>query len=391
MKRRPDLPPRPRGRPARGLTSAATRGRFELPVCQACRAVQYPVREACRNCLSDNLRWEAVEAGATVLSSTNIRHSTDPYFQQMRPLGMASVKLDAGPVAIVRCEAGSALPASGTRVRIQNQLDRSGEAILVAMPEQSRDSNSVLRDPNREVAGKTVLITGANGGIGKALVKAFRDAGAAKIFAASRQGDLAGADDVVQSIALDVTDAASIARAAEQCGPELDILVNNAGYTAVSGLLDADTMDGAQQEMQVNYFGTLAMIRAFAPFLKAKRRGVVANVLSVLAHVCLPSMGSYCASKAATLSLTQGVRAELLPWGVRVCAIFPSTVDTPASADSPPPKLAPAQVAAALVSMIRDGTEENYPGSIASDLIAAVRSDAKTVEREMALALPEPR
>ena len=143
--------------------------------------------------------------------------------------------------------------------------------------------------------------------------------------------------------------------------------------------------------MQVNYFGTLAMIRGFAPHFSARKQGVIVNVLSVLAHVSLPSMGSYCASKAATLSLTQGVRAELLPWGVRVCAVFPSTVDTAASADSPPPKLAPAQVASAIVTMIRDGSEESYPGAIASDLAGALRADAKAVEREMALGLPEPR
>lgn len=393
MKRRPDLPPRPRGRPARRLTSAATRGRLELPICQACRTVQYPVREICRQCLSDNLQWEEVEAGGIVLSGTLIRHSTDPYLQQHQPLGMASVRLDAGPVVMARYDSALAPLAGGTRIRIQNQLDRSGEAILVAIPEEARNSGDVLRDPNRDIAGKTVLITGADGGIGKALVKAFTNAGAAKVIAATRRmsaaSDDAGAS--VQLLTLDVTDPEAVTRAAELHGQEVDILVNNAGFTAVAGLLDADTLDGAQREMQVNYFGTLSMIRAFAPHFRARRQGTIVNVLSVLAHACLPSMGSYCASKAAALSLTQGVRAELLPWGVRVCAIFPSTVDTPASADSPPPKLSPMQVATAVVSMIRDGTEEHYPGPIATDLIAALRTDAKSVEREMALGLPEPR
>jgi NAD(P)-dependent dehydrogenase (short-subunit alcohol dehydrogenase family) len=91
------------------------------------------------------------------------------------------------------------------------------------------------------------------------------------------------------------------------------------------------------------------------------------------------------------LSLTQGVRGELLPWGIRVCAIFPSTVDTPASADSPPPKLAPSQVADAVVRMIVDGAEEAYPGPMASNLAEALRQDSKAVEREMSMMLPEPR
>jgi NAD(P)-dependent dehydrogenase (short-subunit alcohol dehydrogenase family)/uncharacterized OB-fold protein len=388
MKRRPDLPPRARGRVARRLTSAATVGRFELPVCEACGSVQYPVREICRECLSDKLKWQPVATGGTMLSTTAIRHSTDPYFQRYRPLGMGSVKLDAGPVAIVRFALGTLSP--GDRIEIQNHLDRSGEAILVASGASKREA--VLPDPNRNISGKTILVTGADGGIGRALVKAFLDAGAAKVVAAVRQGaEQAGGDSRVERIALDVTDSNSIQRAADRLGPSIDILVNNAGVTSASGLLDADTMDGARREMDVNYFGTLAMIRAFAPHLKKRRQGVIVNVLSVLAHVCLPSMGSYCASKAATLSLTQGVRAELLPWGVRVCAIFPSTVDTPASEDSPPPKLSPAQVAAAVVKMIQDGIEDHYPGSIASDLAAAIRQDGKTVEREMALGLPEPR
>jgi NAD(P)-dependent dehydrogenase (short-subunit alcohol dehydrogenase family)/uncharacterized OB-fold protein len=389
MKRRPDIPPRLRGRPARRLTSAAAIGLFELPVCQVCKTAQYPIREICQNCLSDNLKWEAVPPGGTALAATTIRHSTDPYFQAHRPISMGSIKLDAGPVVMARFTAGWV--QAGTRIQIQNHLDRSGEAILVAVPEQSRKKELVLPDPNREISGKTILITGADGGIGQSLVKAFLDAGAAKVIAAGRKAAAPSADPRIARIAVDVTDAASVQKMAASFGPSIDILVNNAGTTASSGLLDADTMDGARREMDVNYFGTLAMIRALAPHFKERKQGVVVNVLSVLAHVCLPSMGSYCASKAATLSLTQGVRAELLPWGVRVCAIFPSTVDTPASADSPPPKLSPSHVAADVVKMILDGTEEVYPGPIASDLAAAIRADSKTVEREMSMALPEPR
>src|SRR5690606_3290606 len=114
------------------------------------------------------------------------------------------------------------------------------------------------------------------------------------------------------------------------------------------------------------------------------------NVLTVLAHVCLPSLGSSCASKAATLSLTQGARAEMIPRRERVSAIFPTTVDTAQSTDTPPRKLVPKRVAADIVRMISDGEADCYPGDIASDRIAAIRKDAKTVEREMALALPEP-
>jgi NAD(P)-dependent dehydrogenase (short-subunit alcohol dehydrogenase family) len=336
------------------------------------------------------LRWETVDAAGTVLAVTTIRHSTDPYFQAHRPLLFGSVKLDVGPVVMARFAASGA-PA-GSRVTLQCHLDRSGEAVMVALPENTSKRGLVLPDPNREISGKTVLITGADGGIGRALVSAFLEAGAAEVIAAARRASTAAEmDSRVKRIALDITDAKALQAFVEGAGSNVDILVNNAGFTSASGLLDADTIDGARQEMDVNYFGTLATIRALAPQFRQRRQGVIVNVLSVLAHVCLPTMGSYCASKAATLSLTQGVRAELLPWGVRVCAIFPSTVDTPASADSPPPKLPPAQVAGAVIKMIQDGVEEAYPGSIASDLAAAIRQDSKTVEREFSMMLPEAR
>jgi NAD(P)-dependent dehydrogenase (short-subunit alcohol dehydrogenase family) len=303
---------------------------------------------------------------------------------------MGSVLLDAGPVAMARLHPDCAAP--GTRIRLFNLLDRGGEQVYVAMPEDAEMETNVIADPNREVKGRTVLVTGADGGIGRALVDAFVKAGAARVWAATRKpAKAAGEDAVVRPLQLDITDGKSVAAAAKAAGADLDILVNNAGVTAIAGLLDADTTEGARREIEVNYLGTLEVIRAFAPSMKTRGQGVIVNVLTVLAHVNLPSMGSYCASKAAALSMTQGVRAELMPWGVRVAAIFPSTVDTPASADSPPPKLRPAQVAGAVVAMIRDGTEDHYPGRFAADLHAGWRDSPKVVERELGLGLPEPR
>ena len=106
---------------------------------------------------------------------------------------------------------------------------------------------------------------------------------------------------------------------------------------------------------------------------------------------CLPSMGSYCASKAAALSMTQGVRAELMPWGVRVARSSPAPSIRRRARTSPPPKLRPAEVAEAVVTMILNGAEDHYPGRIASDLYAGWRDSHKVVERELAQMLPEPR
>lgn len=390
MKRRPDLPPRVRGRIARRLTAAAARGAFELPVCQDCAAVVYPPQEVCRKCLSDNLRWRELSPAGKLLTFGTIHHSTDAYFTRHRPLTIGTVQLDAGPAVIARV--APACAEIGGRVRLFNCLDRGGEQVFVAMPENATMEAGVIMDPNREVKGKVVLVTGADGGIGQALVASFLKAGAKRVIAASRKRKPAGkAAPRVQHVRLDLTDAKSIAAAAKAVGAEVDILVNNAGVTAIAGLLDADTIDGARSEIEVNYLGTLNVIRAFAPFMKERKQGVIVNVLTVLAHACLPSMGSYCASKAAALAMTQGVRAELMPWGVRVAAIFPSTVDTAASADSPPPKLRPADVAAAVVMMIESGLEDHYPGRFASDLYAGWRDNHKVVERELAQMLPEAR
>lgn len=391
VKRRPDLPPRTRGRLARRLTAAAALGKFELPICAECETVVFPLQEICRNCLSDRLHWRSVSPTGKLLTRTVIRHSTDAYFQAHRPIIMGTAQLDCGPVVFARLSPDCG--EIGARLRLFNKLDRSGEQVFVAMPEEVELEPNIVSDPNREVKGRTVLVTGADGGIGRALVDAFVKAGAARVWAATRKPIESQTADgaVVQFVRMDVTDVASVEAAVAATGGQVEILVNNAGVTAISGLLDADTIAGARQEMEVNYLGTLNVIRSFAPAMKARGQGVVVNVLTVLAHVNLPSMGSYCASKAAALSMTQGVRAELMPWGVRVAAIFPSTVDTPASADSPPPKLRPAQVAQAVVQQIVDGTEDIYPGRFAADLYAGWRESHKVVERELGMALPEPR
>jgi NAD(P)-dependent dehydrogenase (short-subunit alcohol dehydrogenase family)/uncharacterized OB-fold protein len=390
-KRRPDLPPRARGRLARRLTAAAALGRFELPVCEACGRPVFPLQEICRSCLSDRLVWGEVAPEGSLLTRTVIRHSTDAYFQAHRPIAMGTVRLDCGPVVFARLSPDCT--EIGARVRLFNRLDRGGEQVFVAMPEDAREETNVIADPNREVKGKTVLVTGADGGIGRALVDAFVKAGAMRVWKATRRPveDVGSGEDIVRTVRMDVTDPASVRAAVAATGGAVEILVNNAGVTAISGLLDADSIDGARQEIEVNYLGTLNVIRGFAPAMKQRGEGVVVNVLTVLAHVNLPSMGSYCASKAAALSMTQGVRAELMPWGVRVAAIFPSTVDTPASADSPPPKLRPGHVAEAVIRQIAEGTEDVYPGPTAASLHVGWRDSPKVVERELGLGLPEPR
>ena len=240
-------------------------------------------------------------------------------------------------------------------------------------------------EARRGVAGKTVLVTGGAGGIGAALVQAFLAAGAARVIAASRRARDA-VDGRRWTRQLDVASAESAARLATELDGAVDILVNNAGVNAGKRLFDVDPAE-ARREMDVNYYGVLNMARAFCPGMCARGTGAVVNVLSVLAHCNLPLMATYSASKAAALSLTQGLRGELAPCGVRVYGVFPAMVDTAMSAHISAPKLSPAELADLVVAALASDEEDIYPGT-AADTIAAWRKDAKAVERGMAARLP---
>jgi len=233
----------------------------------------------------------------------------------------------------------------------------------------------------REIAGKTVLITGAGGGIGQKLIPAFLAAGAGRILAADRTPGT-WHDARIEPVALDITDARQVTGAAAKYAEATDILVNNAGHNHNTRFLDTDP-GNALREMEVNYFGTLAMIRAFAPAMRARRHGVIVNMITVGAHVSFPNMGSYCASKAALHLLTQTVRAELGYHGVDVVGIYPPAVDTQMSAHVPPAsKISPQEVADGVIAALRNGEEETYIG-MAADLREKLRQDPKAVERTL--------
>ena len=237
-----------------------------------------------------------------------------------------------------------------------------------------------------ELAGRVVLLSGASGGIGRALVDAFLRAGVREVIAASRR-PFATADARITPCPLDVTNVAQVAHAAESCAERVDILVSCAGANANARILAAGALEGARAEMEVNYFGLIAMVRAFAPAMQRRREGVIVNMLSMVSLVNIPRMAGYCASKAAAYSLTQAIRAELAPYGIHVCTMLPSATDTPMSAHLSVPKLAPTLVADAVIAAIRNRTEDAHEGLIHDDLYRALRTDPKSVERQMAAKL----
>ncbi|MBD2771959.1 SDR family oxidoreductase [Iningainema tapete] len=243
-----------------------------------------------------------------------------------------------------------------------------------------------------KIEGAVTLVTGANGGIGKHYVEALKTAGAARIYAAARDAgkvaDLVSIDPKrVIAIALDITNEKSIAEAAAHC-QDVNLLINNAGIALFKGLIAAPDLSSARSEMEVNYFGTLAMCRAFAPILKNHGGGAIINMQSILSRVSLPRNGGYSASRAASLSMTQGVRAELAAQGTLVVAVMPATVDTDMSKNDPPPKVSPNEVAASALQAVIDGVEEIYPGEQATSMAAQLLSDPKAVEKYLATMLP---
>jgi NAD(P)-dependent dehydrogenase (short-subunit alcohol dehydrogenase family) len=173
-----------------------------------------------------------------------------------------------------------------------------------------------------------------------------------------------------------------VARAARHCR-DVEILVNNAGVALLQPLIGASDLDAGEQEMRVNYFGTLAMCRAFAPVLAHNGGGAIVNVISILARVPSPFSGSYSASKAAELSMTQAIRGELAPQRTLVIGVMPGYVDTDMVRGFDVEKLPPQAVGAAVVQALRDGTEDVYPGPAASIAVELLR-DPKAVEKQFA-------
>ena len=232
------------------------------------------------------------------------------------------------------------------------------------------------------IKGSVVLITGATGAIAQALIAALEARGVAKVYAAARDISGLSASASLVPVKMDVTSDDDVAKAAALAG-DITLLINNAGVNHNTAFLLAPDLAIAREEIEINYLAPLRVTRAFAPAL-IRNHGAVLNVLTILARVNLPLMGSYCASKAAGLSLTQGLRGELGPKGVRVIAAMPGAVDTRMTAGLPIPKMAPADAAAEILDGYEAGEEDIYVGEMARGLAQGLAHDPKAVERQLA-------
>jgi NAD(P)-dependent dehydrogenase (short-subunit alcohol dehydrogenase family) len=237
-----------------------------------------------------------------------------------------------------------------------------------------------------KLRGSTVLVTGANRGLGRSLVKALREAGCVKVYAAARRTESLASDGVIVPVLLDITNGEHIAAAVARCG-DVNILINNAGIAGCIPALGAPTMANARLEMETNYFGTLAMCRAFAPILKRNGGGALVNVLSVVSWFNAPMQGTYCASKAAESSLTKAVRFELRAQGTLVVGVYAGYIDTDMAARMWGAeeflKSSPTEIAARVLAGIEDGTEEILTDERAHGVYSALLKDARPFDSEL--------
>jgi NAD(P)-dependent dehydrogenase (short-subunit alcohol dehydrogenase family) len=229
------------------------------------------------------------------------------------------------------------------------------------------------------IKDKAVLVTGANRGIGQALVEEALRRGAKRVYAGTRQ-PLAHSDGRVTPLTLDVTNAAQIRDAVARV-ESLDILVNNAGLALNDDLSDRAALE---QSLAVNLFGTYGVTQAFLPLL-TRARGAIVNVLSVAALAPLPIIPAYSISKAAAFSLSQSLRALLAGRGVKVHVVLPGPVDTEMSRGLEVPKASPESVARAIFDGVEKGEEEIFPDAMSETLAESWRSGAvKAMGRQFA-------
>ncbi len=236
------------------------------------------------------------------------------------------------------------------------------------------------------IANSSVLITGANRGLGRALVEEALSRGAKRVYAGTRR-PYTHLDRRVSPVALDVTDPAQVQAAVEEVD-SLDVLINNAGVSLSDDLRGRDPL---QHHLAVNLYGTWGVTQAFLPAL-TRSHGTIVNVVSLAALAAVPVLPAYSISKAALFALTQSQRALLAADGVTVHSVMAGPIDTDMVRGLEIPKTAPAVVARGVLDGVERGEEEIFPDPMSATLAAGWSAgDIKALERQNArLVQPEP-
>ena len=233
-------------------------------------------------------------------------------------------------------------------------------------------------------SNQTVLVSGANRGIGAATVRELLKTDVKKIYAGARKvTSLPDFGDArVVPLQLDITDQASVDAAAKTAA-DTDILLNNAGTAVFANFIESP-IELINGDMDVNYYGTLRIIRAFTPVFTARKSGTIANVISVVGLTSAPGLAGYSASKAALQSLTQTLRATLKGSGIQVLGIYPGPIDTDLAKDIPMDKATPEHAARHIVAGIATGETYIFPDPVALQIGHLWATDGKTLDTALA-------
>ena len=226
-----------------------------------------------------------------------------------------------------------------------------------------------------KIAGSVVLVTGANRGIGRRFTEELLQRGAAKIYATARDQKRVEVPGV-EVLPLDITDLDAVAAVAA-AAPDVTLLINNAGISTGANLITGDLAE-IRREMDTHYYGTLGMVRAFAPVLAGNGGGAILNVLSALSWFSYDGANAYAAAKAAAWALTNGIRLELAGQGTQVVGLHLGAADTDMMAGYAGDKMDPAEV----VRMALDGVEEGRFEVLADDWSAYVKASLSADPRE---------
>lgn len=396
--RLPTRPPGNRSREAHGLTAMAAAGRFALQTCADCGTVQYPPRQVCGRCLGDRLEWRDVPHGGRLLAETTLAHSNDLFFRDRLPWRLGVVESDAGPSMVAHLAEDC---AAGARVRLALSIDRAGNAVVTARPENptpNPEDDRQLREMTFDPTDRRVLIVDGKTELGLALARAFADAGARQVYVGHAQPwrksphlEAACEIDKTALFPLDVTDTDSVEELAATIGDKVEIMVNNAYHLRMGGAVGRMDLNTAHDEMAIHYHGLLRLAGHFGPVMRARgadgAHGAAAwvNVLSAYAWVNNPALGTYSASQAAALSLSHCLRAELAEGGVRVVNAFLGPIEDEWHQLAPPPKLDPAAAARRIVAGLKAGVEDLPVGAVAEEILARWAENPKEIERGIGL------
>jgi NAD(P)-dependent dehydrogenase (short-subunit alcohol dehydrogenase family) len=233
------------------------------------------------------------------------------------------------------------------------------------------------------LSGQTIFVSGANRGIGEAIVRQLLKAGVKKIYATARNlKSLPNFGDArVVPLQLDVTSDESV-KAAAVAANDVDVLVNNAGIIGYGDWV-SNSPEALDADMQINYYGTLRVVRAFLPQFKSRGSGTIANVVSIVGLAAVPLLAGYSASKAAVQSLTQALRGTLHPSGINVIGIYPGPVETEAAKGIPLEKVTTEYVAENIVRGLENGDSHIFPDPMALQIEQLWSTNGRQLEIAM--------